>query len=348
MRRRFLPVLAALALTPATAHAVVGGTDVEEGRYPFVAYVDISGQASCTGSLIAPGWVLTAGHCAAVTGALGVPLPATLPPSAYSVTVGTVNSDHSGGETIAVTAVHADPDYAATNGTGHDVALLELERPATVRPVKIGAPSDRPRWAPGRMLTIAGFGVTAESGDAPAVMQEAEVPRVSDTQCAQAYSDATPVLGNAFDSESALCAGFAEGEVDTCEGDSGGPLLTRFYDGLRLVGATSYGEGCAREGKPGVYARLTAGPVKRFIRRFVPAAYDTASISCLGTPGLALRVSARRRVSLFLDGKRVWRRRGPLTVRFARLLPRHGTVRVRIAVRRLRTIRGTYTNCSRA
>jgi secreted trypsin-like serine protease len=348
MRRRILPALAALAVLPAPAQAVVGGKDVPPGRYPFVASVDIGGGASCTGDLIAPTWVLTAGHCAAVTGAFGVPVPATLPPSAYRVTLGTVNADHSGGETIAVKSVHADPDYFVANGTGHDVSLLELVRPATVAPVQIASRLDHPRWAAGRKLTIAGFGLTSENGSEPAVMQEAEVPRVSDTECSAAYSDTTPVAGDAFDPETALCAGYAQGGVDTCEGDSGGPLLTTFADGARLVGATSYGEGCARAGKPGVYARLTGGPVKTFIRSLVPTAYTPISISCFGTPGLMLRVNARRRVTLSVDGRRAWRRRGPLLVKFARRLPRYGTARVRIAVRGLRVIRATYTNCQRS
>jgi secreted trypsin-like serine protease len=330
------------------AHAVVGGHDVPQGRFPFVAYIDISGQASCTGDLIAPTWVLTAGHCAAVTGAFGLPTPATLPPSAYRVTLGTVNADHSGGETIGVKSVHADPDYAVTHGTGHDASLLELVRPATVAPIQIAASVDRSRWAAGRMLTIAGFGITSENGGAPAVMQEAQVPRVSDTDCSAAYSDPTPVAGDAFDPESALCAGFAQGGVDTCEGDSGGPLLTTFGDGARLVGATSYGEGCARPGKPGVYARLTGGAVKSFIRGLVPTAFATTSVSCFGTAGLTLRVNAHRRVTLSIDGKRAWRHRGPVTVHYARRLPRYGTARVRIAVSGLRVIRSTYTNCQRA
>jgi secreted trypsin-like serine protease len=348
MRRRLLPALTALALVPAPAQAVVGGQDVPQGRYPFVAYVDISGQASCTGDLIAPTWVLTAGHCVAATGLFGLPTQATLPPSSFRVTVGTVNADHTGGQTLGVKSVHAHPDYFVTNGTGYDVALLELAQPATVSPVQIAASVDRSRWRAGRMLTIAGFGATSESGSPASTLQEAQVPRVSDTACAAAYSDPTPVAGDAFDPESALCAGFPEGGVDTCEGDSGGPLLTTFGSGARLVGSTSYGEGCARAGKPGVYARLTGGPVKQFVRGLAPAAYATTSITCWGTPGLTLRVSGRRRVTLSIDGKRVWRRRGPLTVRFARRLPRQGTGHVRIRVRGLRTINATYTNCARA
>src|SRR3712207_5242445 len=150
MRHRLYPALIALVLVPAPAQAVVGGRDSAQGRYPFVAYVDVSGQASCTGDLIAPTWVLTAGHCVAPTGLFGLPSGATLPPASFQVTVGTVYADHSGGETIGVRSVHADPNYFVTNGTGHDVALLELQRPASVAPVQIGASVDRSRWRAGR------------------------------------------------------------------------------------------------------------------------------------------------------------------------------------------------------
>ena len=54
-----------------------------------------------------------------------------------------------------------------------------------------------------------------------------------------------------------VCAGFPQGGVDTCQGDSGGPMFGRDAAGaLKVVGATSFGEGCARPGKPGVYARV--------------------------------------------------------------------------------------------
>jgi secreted trypsin-like serine protease len=72
-----------------------------------------------------------------------------------------------------------------------------------------------------------------------------------------------------------VCAGFEQGGVDTCQGDSGGPMFgTSTAGGLRVVGSTSFGEGCARPGKPGVYARVADAPLREWIRTQAPAGVD--------------------------------------------------------------------------
>lgn len=49
-----------------------------------------------------------------------------------------------------------------------------------------------------------------------------------------------------------VCAGYDEGLRDSCQGDSGGPLLLENDRGVyELVGVVSFGEECAKRGKPG-------------------------------------------------------------------------------------------------
>jgi trypsin len=266
----------------AGAHpAIVGGRPVPPGHLGFVADVYIGGQPQCTGTLIAPRWVLTAAHCASISGAASMGLggtSATFPPSAYDVKLGTVQTSGAGGEDHRVSVVALDPAFSAATGAQNDVALLELAVPSLQKPMPIAAVGERAIWRPGTLATIAGFGTTSPSGTAkPATMQIAHVPITTDAYCAAAYPPgAANELSNdgSFDARTMVCAGYPQGGHDTCEGDSGGPLLAVTPAGaLRLVGATSFGNSCAQPGYPGVYARVAEGPVRAWIASRVPSAF---------------------------------------------------------------------------
>jgi secreted trypsin-like serine protease len=278
--RRVLPALLGLLVFAAPAQAVVGGQPVADGQFRYVANVRIMGAFGCTGTLIAPQWVLTAGHCGSSTGSLTqglVPTPAAWPASAYDIVLATAQADGSGGEDHHVTQVLVDSDYIATNGTGNDVTLMKLDAPAQVAPMKIAAVGERPDWEPGALMTIAGFGTTSEnSTQPPPRMQFAQVPITTDAYCSGAYPDGLSEVTDdgAFDANTMVCAGYPQGGIDTCEGDSGGPLLAPLpRGGFHLVGATSFGSGCAEPGKPGVYARLAEGPIREWIKTVVPEAF---------------------------------------------------------------------------
>jgi secreted trypsin-like serine protease len=269
--RGFFAALAATLVFAAPAQAVVGGKPVPDGQFGYVANVRIMGVFGCTGTLIAPQWVLTAGHCGSATGSLtqgAVASPVAWPPQAYQVVLGSVYADGHGGETHSVTQLIVDSDYFVTNGDGNDVTLMKLDQPAKVAPVKIAAVGERSNWNPGKLATIAGFGATSSDGSQmPDRMQYAQVPITTDAECAKDYSDGS------FDAKTMVCAGYPQGGTDTCNGDSGGPLLAPVRSGFRLAGATSFGDGCAQAGKPGVYARLAEGPIREWLRSVVPEAF---------------------------------------------------------------------------
>src|ERR1700761_5670201 len=181
--------------------------------------------------------------------------PAAWPPQLIDVYLG---SNKAGQGTLApVSQVIVEPDYLATSG--YDITLLKLVSPAAQAPTKVAGASEGGLWAPSTLETIAGWGTTSEGGDTPDTLQEAQVPITTDDYCAGAYSD--------FDATTMVCAGFPQGGVDTCQGDSGGPLFGTAADGTRrVVGSTSFGQGCAEAGHPGVYARDGDAELREWIR----------------------------------------------------------------------------------
>jgi trypsin len=238
-----LVAVALLGVTAAPSSAVVGGSNASPGEYPSVAEVTF-GPFLCTGTLITPDWVLSAGHCGSVTGA-AVASPASWPPQLINVRIGGVNQNDGEQRTASQVIVH--PNYVATSG--YDISLIRLSQSSTMAPTQVAGAGERSLWTAGTLATIVGWGTTEEGGDTPDNLQEARVPITTDAYCAGAYSD--------FDPATMVCAGFPQGGVDTCQGDSGGPMFGRTSAGaLRVVGTTSFGEGCARPGKPGVYGRV--------------------------------------------------------------------------------------------
>src|SRR4051794_30803288 len=235
---RLLLLALAVALIPAqSANAVVGGHDVPPGKYPYVAYITIDFAFACTGTLVTPTIVVTAGHCSSITPGMAS-VPVGTPGQLIDVSVGSNKPGE--GQHPGVDHAIVNSNYNIANGDSYDVSLLALSKPVNLPTVKVAGRGEQPLWKPGTMATIAGFGQTCERCDAPPVMKEAQVPITTDAYAAKAY-------GDSFDPATMIAAGFPQGGVDSCQGDSGGPLLVPAPQGqLRLAGDTSWGDGCAR------------------------------------------------------------------------------------------------------
>jgi secreted trypsin-like serine protease len=250
---------ATLATSAAPSLAIVGGHATTNGAYPSVAEITFGNAFLCTGTLIAPNYVLTAGHCGSVTGA-AVASPAAWPAAAITVRIGN-DTAGTGGEVVPVQQATVNPNYLANSG--YDITLLKLTRNSTKTPTKVAGATETGLWSAGTTEKIVGWGATSEGGNTPNHLQEAQVPITTDAYCSGAYSD--------FDARTMICAGFPQGGTDTCQGDSGGPM---FGAGNKVVGATSFGEGCARPNKPGVYARVGDTTLREWIRSVAPAGVD--------------------------------------------------------------------------
>ncbi|XP_057232919.1 acrosin-like [Malurus melanocephalus] len=136
----------------------------------------------------------------------------------------------------------------------NDIALLELDYPVQCSPyIQLAClPDATLRVSELRNCWVAGWGATTARAADPKSsdhLQEAKVQLINVKLCNSSRWYAGDIHTHN------LCAGYPQGTIDTCQGDSGGPLMCKdnHAEYWWVVGLTSWGKGCARARKPGIY-----------------------------------------------------------------------------------------------
>jgi len=217
---------------------IVGGSNAKRGEFPWQVSWRQFGSHSCGGSILNENWVLSAGHCCegilgsgdVVAGGVDIYLP-------------------EGVEQHKSITKFKNPDYDSAT-INNDVCLLKVDSPFEfndeIGPVPVDTNME---WAADATFTVSGWGTKSEGGLVSEKLQKVNVPHVMPEQCQSNYAS------SGYDiTDGMICAG--EAGKDSCQGDSGGPLVAQTENGPVLVGVVSWGIGCARDGYPGVYARV--------------------------------------------------------------------------------------------
>jgi trypsin len=209
---------------------IVGGTPAATNEFKFIASLNVG----CGGSLIAPGIILTAAHCAG-----GI----------RTARIGS-NKANSGGVVKTVTAECKHPNYQSSTTT-NDYMLLKLDSPVDINqypPIQLNNNKAVPQT--NQILTVIGYGATSEGGSGSNTLLKVSVPANSHQQCNQQY-------GGSIVESVMFCAGNLAGGQDSCQGDSGGPIFEIRGGTPVQYGVVSFGEGCARPNRSGVYSRVS-------------------------------------------------------------------------------------------
>lgn len=223
---------------------IIGGEIPPRGAVPWQVDVRIKRKHRCGGVILSEQLIITAAHCVREDDDVFVVL------GSYD------EKPNQHEQVIRVQTVTRHPEFRINGPYSNDIALLLLESQINMGNYVQKACLPHAQISDGSWCEVSGWGIRdTKSLEKSTMLRSAAVPIISLETCRK-----DDIYGGRVQAilDTMLCAGHLRGGIDACGGDSGGPLMCDRDGRLELAGIVSWGDGCAKSNRPGVYTRIAS------------------------------------------------------------------------------------------
>ncbi|KXN64997.1 putative trypsin-like serine protease precursor, partial [Conidiobolus coronatus NRRL 28638] len=226
---------------------IVGGNEVRPAfKYPNMVSLAYDGQHWCGGTLYNSDTIITAAHCTIED------------QNRWTARIHrhdlTKTDAQENGKTYKIISREIHPQFGGQNAI-NDVAIWKINANRTNTHPLVSLDTGYIGFNTGELVNSIGWGIVKEGNNfTSSTLQQVQLPIFKPETCAERYVN----YRRQVHPPTMICAGYESGNKDSCDGDSGGPLGVVRHGKFHLVGITSWGNGCARPGFPGVYTRVSA------------------------------------------------------------------------------------------